>query len=56
MTEALFLIKNGIPFDVAFSLDAELRSAMCLRFSIFAGKVFDRETMQLRDRREGEND
>ena len=44
MTEALFHVKNGIPFDVAFSVDAELRGAWCIRFGMFEGAEFDWST------------
>jgi hypothetical protein len=33
MRQCLWLIKNGIPFDVAFALDDTKRTAWCLIFS-----------------------
>jgi hypothetical protein len=41
VTECLFLVKHNIPFDVAFSLDAEMRAAWVIRMSSFEGNEFD---------------
>lgn len=45
MNEALWLVHNGIPFDVAFSLDDVTRSWMSIKFSEFNGAKFSIETM-----------
>ena len=37
----MFLVKNGVPFDVAFSLDDEERSAWAIIFCQFEGNKFD---------------
>lgn len=52
MTECLFLVKQGVPFDVAFSVDAELRAAWCIRFGMFEGGEFDWATGTWRSREE----
>jgi hypothetical protein len=46
LNETLWLIKNGIPFDVAWSLDQTERYVWSIIFGIFEGGNFNRETMQ----------
>lgn len=47
MRECLWLVKNGIPFDVAFGLDDTKRTAWSIAFSEFeSGKVFNWHTMK----------
>ena len=41
MRECLWLIKNGIPYDVAFGLSDERRTAWAIVFSEFEGGKFD---------------
>ena len=41
LNDTLFLVKNGVPFDVAFSLDDEERSAWAIIFCQFEGNKFD---------------
>lgn len=38
-------MKNGIPFDVAFDLDDEMRTAWSIIFSEHEGAKFDFNTM-----------
>jgi len=45
----LWLIKNGIPFDVAFSLDDNTRAAWSIKFSEMDGAKFDWSTMRFKD-------
>jgi hypothetical protein len=39
--ECLWLVKNGIPFDVAFGLDDVTRTAWGIAFSEMEGARFD---------------
>lgn len=48
--ECLWLIKQGIPFDVAFSLPPAERLAMVVVFGQFDGGVFDWDTGTWRKR------
>ena len=48
--ECLLLVKNGVPFDVAFSLDAETRSAWCIVFAGFEGAQFDWDAGHFKER------
>ncbi len=41
----LYLVKNGIPFDVAASLDDEERLAWSVIFGEFEGGHFEWETL-----------
>lgn len=43
--EGLWLIKNGIPFDVAFSLDDIHRVGWSIIFAEMNGATFNWETM-----------
>ncbi|MBV8656623.1 MAG: hypothetical protein JO142_02250 [Burkholderiales bacterium] len=45
MREALWLVKNGIPFDVAFGLDDMTRAAWCIVFSEMEGSKFNWDKM-----------
>jgi len=44
--ESLWLVKNGIPFDVAFGVDDITRTAWCIAFSEMEGHRFDWERME----------
>lgn len=44
LVDCLFLVKNGVPFDVAFSLDAVERLAWVVVFGEFSGLHFNWET------------
>lgn len=48
--EALWLVHNGVPFDLAFSLDETHRAAFAIIFSGFHGSEFDWDTMRMRPR------
>lgn len=39
--ECLWLVKNGVPFDVAFQLDDVTRAAWCITFSEMDGARFN---------------
>lgn len=41
LTEALWLVKNGVPFDVAFSLDEAERLGWSIIFGQFEGGEWD---------------
>ncbi|WP_180964263.1 hypothetical protein [Ralstonia mannitolilytica] len=41
---------NGVPFDVAFSLDDTMRQAMAIKCSEFHGAEFDLVAMQFKER------
>lgn len=48
--DALFLIKNGIPFDIAFKLDDITRQGWVIIFQQFhLGKKFNFTTQQFED-------
>jgi len=49
MRECLWLVKNGIPFDVAFSLDDVMRTAWSIMFSEMKGATFNWHTMQFEE-------
>jgi hypothetical protein len=48
--ECLWLCKNGIPFDVAFSVDETTRTAWAIAFSEMEGHEFDWRTMRLKEK------
>jgi hypothetical protein len=39
--DSLYLVRNGVPFDVAFSLDRRERLAWVVIFGTFDGGSFD---------------
>lgn len=45
MKECLFLVKNGVPFDVAFELEEIERAAWSIIFSEMNGAKFDWNAM-----------
>jgi len=45
----LWLIQNGVPFDVAWSLDDFTVDAWCIIFSELHGNEFDFNTMKFRE-------
>jgi len=47
--ECLFLIKHGIPFDVAFEVDDVTRAAWAIIFSEIDGAKFNFSTMEFED-------
>jgi len=53
--EALWLVRNGVPFDVAFGVDAITRTAWCLMFSeMETGREFNWNTLKFEEpKREG---
>jgi hypothetical protein len=46
----LFLVKNGVPFDVAFSLPVRERLAWVVIMGMFDGGVFDWSIEHWRER------
>jgi hypothetical protein len=44
--DPLFLCMNGVPFDVAFSLDAETRLAWVIAVGELQGRVWDWSAMR----------
>jgi len=46
----MWLVHNGVPFDVAFSLDDAMRQAMAIKCSEFHGAEFDLNTMSFKER------
>jgi hypothetical protein len=49
MRECLWLVKNGIPFDVAFNLDDATRAAWSIIFSEFEGAQFNWQDMRFEE-------
>jgi hypothetical protein len=49
--ESLWLVRNNVPFDVAFSLDDATRAAFCIIFSEFEGNEFDYSRMEFKERK-----
>ncbi|WP_155404644.1 hypothetical protein [Enterobacter ludwigii] len=47
--ECLWLVRNGIPFDVAFSLSDSRRQWMAIKFSEFNGAEYDLDTMTFKE-------
>lgn len=43
LADCLYLVRNGVPFDVAFSLPADERIAFVVTFGTLDGRVFDWE-------------
>lgn len=46
--ESLWLVHNGVPFDLAFSLDDRTRVGFAIVFSQFHGHVFDWDRMRFK--------
>lgn len=46
----MWLVHNGVPFDVAFSVDDTMRHAMAIKCSEFHGAEFDLNTMSFKER------
>ena len=51
MRECLWLVKNGVPFDVAFALDEITRTGWCIIFSEMEGAVFNFQTMRYEEQK-----
>ena len=49
MRECLWLVKNGVPFDVAFQLDDVTRAGFSIIFSEMEGAKFDFNMMQFKE-------
>lgn len=45
MRECAWLVRNGVPFDTAFSMDEMMRSALGIMFSEMEGAKFNIEAM-----------
>lgn len=48
--EALWLVHNNVPFDLAFQLDPITRAAFAIVFSTFQGAEFDWDRMRFKPR------
>lgn len=46
LTDCLYLVRNGVPFDVAFSLQPDERMAYIIVFGTLDGHRFDWKTLQ----------
>ncbi len=46
LVDGLFLVRNGVPFDVAFSLDEAERTAWVVAMGTLDGHVWDWGAMQ----------
>ena len=46
----MWLVHNGVQFDVAVSLDDTMRQAMAIKCSEFHGAEFDLRTMSFKER------
>lgn len=44
-------MKNGVPFDVAFSLDRDRRLALCVFYGTLEGGEWDFAAMTWRDKK-----
>lgn len=51
LVECLYLVKNGVPYDVAFSLPPAERFAYFLTFAEFDGNQWDWNAMAFVERR-----
>ncbi len=49
MIDCLFLVRNGVPFDVAFSLPEDERLAYVVALGTLAGNTFDWQAMRWKD-------
>ncbi len=49
--DSLYLVRNGVPFDVAFSLSPEERFAWVVVFGGLDGHVFDWDNLGWAERR-----
>jgi len=45
----LWLVKNGVPFDVAFSIDDITREAWAIMFSEMEGRTFNWSAMRFEE-------
>jgi len=43
LTDCLYLVRNGVPFDVAFSLPSDERTAFIIALGSLEGHTFDWE-------------
>jgi len=45
----LWLVRSGVPFDLAFGMDDITRTAYCIMFSEMEGRTFDWSSMRFKD-------
>ena len=50
LIDCLYLVRNGVPFDVAFSLPADERMAFVVALGTLDGRVFDWRAMRWNSR------
>jgi hypothetical protein len=46
LIDCLYLVRNGVPFDVAFSLPTDERMAFIVALGSLDGRVFDWRTLR----------
>jgi hypothetical protein len=46
LIDCLYLVKHGVPFDVAFSLDEDERLAFVVILGTLEGGIFDWQNLQ----------
>jgi len=47
--DCLWLVKNGVPVDLAFGLDAETRTAWAILFAEMEGQRFNWDRFEFKD-------
>lgn len=45
-------MKNGVPFEIAFNMNPDIRLAMSITFSEMEGSEFDFDNWQFKERKE----
>ena len=51
LIDCLFLVRNGVPFDVAFSLPPDDRLAWVVALGTIDGREFDWQNLRWKERR-----
>ena len=49
LVDGLYLVRNSVPFDVAFSLDQDERRAWIVALGTLDGRTYDWEAMRWTD-------
>jgi len=49
--DSLFLVRNGVPFDVAFSLPPDERTAWVIVLGTLQGRIYDFDAMRWEESR-----
>ena len=45
----MWLVRSGVPFDVAFGMDETMRAAFCIVFSEMDGNKFNWSSMEFEE-------